>query len=379
MYSHCNRFVVENLSKRIYNYFKEMPNTLVGQKFFWTRKQIKIKYIKEENIMKRTFLSLSAAFVVLVCLSACRADDTEQTPPLETVVSETASEVETETKTAETNIETIIIADREFDINTEELILYGADLTNDNLEKLTKFKELKKLSIDLYSYECEPFDLEVLSKLDSIEELYINGAYTDLSFLNGMTNLRSLTLEHFFCDTLENISPNVSITSFSCSQSEIDDLQWLADLAELEEISFSHFSCADFTPIGEITGLKSLTMVMIDNYDVDLRFMENLTSLEKFNYYPIHKTKNIESISSCTKLTDLEIYADIDNLDFISGLLNLQSFSFYSGNQNIYNISVLENCRQLQNVSLSCKFREEELNNLKQILTDCEFDQNSEQ
>lgn len=114
-------------------------------------------------------------------------------------------------------------------------------------------------------------------------------------------------------------------------------------------------------------------MVMIDDYDVDLQFMENLISLEKFNYYPIHKTKNLESISGCIKLADFEIYADIDNLNFISGLSNLQRFSFYSSNQNIYNISVLENCKKLQNVSLSCQYQEEELNKLKHILTDCEF------
>lgn len=324
--------------------------------------------------MKRKSLSILTAIAVAASLSACRANDTGQTLPLsEAVVSETTSKVEIETQTAETNIETVIIDDQEIDINTEEIILYGADLTNDNLEKLTKYRGLKKISIDFYSYECESFNLEVLSKLDSIENLYINGTYTDLSFLNGMTNLKSLTLEHFFCDTLENIPTNVSIISFSCSQSEIDDLQWLADFVNLEEISFSHFSCPDFTPIGEITGLKSLTMVMIDDYDVDLQFIENLISLEKFNYYPIYKTKNLESISNCIKLVDFEIYADIDNLNFISGLSNLQRFSFYSSNQNIYNISVLENCKKLQNVSLSCQYQEEELNKLKHILTDCEF------
>ena len=101
-------------------------------------------YILGVNFMKR-ILSLFAAFAVMLSLSACRANDTGQTLPLsETVVSETASKVEIETQTTETNIETVIIDDQEIDINTEEIILYGADLTNDNLEKLTKYRGLKK-------------------------------------------------------------------------------------------------------------------------------------------------------------------------------------------------------------------------------------------
>lgn len=339
--------------------------------------------------MKNRILSMFAVLAVAVSMVGC----TEQTPPLsETVVSET-TQVEVTTQTSATvkhsieaseikdsnsieinsSIDTVTLAGEVYNINEEKIFLGEVPVTDEDINKLLHFKNLKSLSIDLYTQKCEVSDLSVLSELNTVEKLYINGTYTDLAFINGMSNLTSLTLEHFFCESLENVPYNTTLTSFSCSQSEISDLSWIANFDVLKELCLSHFVCADYSPIGEVTNLEVLEMFMIDKYDVDLQFMGNLTSLKKFNYYPVYKTLNFDSVSKCNQLTELEISADINNLDFTTKLLNLQIFSFYAHNQNSYDIAMLKNCKKLENVQLTCQYSEEDLNELKQNLPECKF------
>ena len=147
----------------------------------------------------------------------------------------------------------------------------------------------------------------------------------------------------------------------------------ISNYKKLEKISLGHFCCDDFSPIGEVENLKELSMFMIENNNVDLRFLEKLTLLEYFSYYTVNGTSNFDAISKCTQLTYLEIYADIDNFNFVSQLSNLQTFSFCANNYNLFDITVLENCKKLKNVQLTCEYLEEALDGLKKVLNDCEF------
>ena len=90
--------------------------------------------------MKRKFLSILAAFAVLISFSACRADDTGQTPPLsEAVVSEATTQIETTTLRAQNSFET-----------TYEITEWSAD--------------------DFQSIECCGIDIPLPCKLSDIEE-----------------------------------------------------------------------------------------------------------------------------------------------------------------------------------------------------------------
>ncbi|MGN1135167.1 MAG: hypothetical protein ACI4SF_03005 [Oscillospiraceae bacterium] len=346
--------------------------------------------------MKKRLLSLFAAFANSSVLSACQAADTEQethtsevTEPTvemsETVIaSETAQtsflteesthtdETATETSSTET-VETVTIAGRKYDVNQESIYLYESDITNEDIHQLAHFNNLKKLSLDLYSKKPDVTDLSPLWELKTVENLYINGTYTDLSFIEGMTNLNSLTLEHFFCETLENVPQNATVTTFNCGESKISDISWIANFSELNELNLAHFDCDDYSPISIASKLKTLSMFIIESENTDVKFLENLTLLEYFDFYPVNSTCNFDAVSNCTNLDYLCVYAGIEDLEFCNSLNKLREFSFYSADDRKYDISPLLNCTGLEKMSLFCNFSEEDFNELKSTLKNCEI------
>ncbi|MGN0553599.1 MAG: hypothetical protein ACI4I1_09460 [Oscillospiraceae bacterium] len=342
--------------------------------------------------MKKRLLSLFAAFAIIAAMSACQTTDTQQetqtsevTEPIietsETVIaSETAQTsllTEDSTQTDETAtekaVQTVTIAGRKYDANQESIYLYESDITNEDIQQLSHFNNLKILSIDLYSEKPDVTDLNPLSELMTVESLYINGTHTDLSFIEGMTNLNSLRLEHFFCETLENIPQNATVTTFDCCESKISDISWIANFSELNELNLAHFDCDDYSPIGKASKLKTLSMFIIESENTDVKFLENLTLLENFDFYPVNSTCNFGAVSNCTNLEYLCVYADIDDLEFCNSLNKLREFSFYSADDREYDLSPLLNCTGLEKMSLYCTFREEDFNELKIALKNCEI------
>lgn len=219
-----------------------MLNTLVGQKSFWTRKQIKIKYIKEENIMKRKISSLLAAFAVLFSLSACQADDTEQAPPLsEAVVSETTSKVEIETQTAETNIETVSIDGQTFSVNETSITINisqnGTDISDIILLENLQCLELRN-SEDGYSFVT---GFEVIAEMQQLEELYINGIYIQ----SGWENVQ-------YCKSLKKIY--MDLTS-------IEDISFFENLTDLEEIYMCNVNVFDISSLSSLKSLKRVSII----------------------------------------------------------------------------------------------------------------------
>ena len=92
--------------------------------------------------MKKKFLSILTAIAVVISLSACQAEDTEQAPPLsETVVSEVTQSLGTTTLNSQNNFET-----------TYEITEWSAD--------------------DFQSIECCGIDISLPCKLSDIEEKF---------------------------------------------------------------------------------------------------------------------------------------------------------------------------------------------------------------
>ncbi|MGN1304974.1 MAG: hypothetical protein ACI4YB_08055 [Oscillospiraceae bacterium] len=346
--------------------------------------------------MKKRLLSLFAAFAISAVLSACQADDTELNtasevtePTVETsetvISSETAqtsfltedstqtNETVVETSSTET-VETITIAGCKYDVNQESIFLYGSDIANnEDIQQLAHFNNLKKLSIDLYPKKPDIIDLSPLSELKTVESLHINGTYTDLSFIEGMTNLNSLVLEHFFCETLENVPQNTTITSFSFSDTRISDISWIANFSELNKLNLTHFDCDDYSHIGKASKLKTLFMFMIESENTDMKFLEDLKLLEYFDFSPGYSTCNFDAVSNCTNLEYLCVYAGIENLEFCNSLNKLRKFSFYSADDREYSLLPLLSCDKLEELSLFCNFSDRELAEVEKSLTECKI------
>ena len=225
------------------------------------------KIHQEENIMKRKYLSLLAAFAVLVSLSACRADDTGQTPPLsETVVSEKV-EIETQTaetavaenydenqefqsqqiyttnkeNPAETNIETVIIDGQTFSVNETSITINisqnGTDISDIILLENLQCLELRN-SEDGYSFVT---GFEVIAEMQQLEELYINGIYIQ----SGWENVQ-------YCKSLRKIY--MDLTS-------IDDISFFENLTDLEEIYMCNVNVFDISSLSSLKSLKRVSII----------------------------------------------------------------------------------------------------------------------
>lgn len=143
--------------------------------------------------MKRKFLSILAAFAVLVSFSACRAKDTGQAPPLsEVVVSETTTVEETTVSLAnvEKSGEVLLPDGWTMDELRNIIIINGQTLTLPTT--LNKIMELD----ENFSYEAEYVD-ENSVLYQGKKGFYVDVTYNDVfmfttSFLSDINDVNTI-------------------------------------------------------------------------------------------------------------------------------------------------------------------------------------------
>ena len=335
---------------------------------------------------KRRFLALLAAVAVACGLVGCRADtdtgqgDTEQTiqetqqtteitgQTEQTVENAETSETETFSESLDNVAETVIIAGHEYDINETDIFLWEMPVIDDDLHALSRFKELKNLSIDLLADGCKITDLSILSQLKSLETLCINGTYEDFGFLENMTSLKDITISHFFCDTIKNVPFDNTVTVLKCYESEIQNLSWLSNMSILKELEFSHFACNDYSGIGNINNLEILHMNLLEKYDVDLSFLNSLKSLRDFKYCMVHGSVNFNCVSECINLEKIYVFDYINDFNFCNSLSNLKVAVFYASDDREYDLTPIANCVELEKLELYCNYSDDSISEIKDDL-----------
>lgn len=352
----------------------------------------KLLAFSQKALSKKNGKIMFAAVALACGLTGCQADtdtgqvDTEQTTIQETQqTTETTGQTEQTVENAETSetetfsesldnvAETVIIAGHEYDINETDIFLWEMPVTDDDLRALSSFKELKNLSIDLLADGCEITDLSMLSKLGSLETLCVNGTYEDFRFLDGMTELTSLSLMHFNCTTLKNIPSDTIITEINIDESKISSLDWIVNFLNLKKISFNHFDNIDVTPIGNLKNLESFSLTFSAANEIDFSFLQNLKKLKSFAFdpFPSDNIYDLSALSKCIDLEYLSISGAYKSLQFCESLKNLKSFSIISDGDSIYDILPLVECTNLQEIKLYCNFDKAQYNRLENTLVDC--------
>ena len=219
----------------------------------------------------------------------------------------------------------------------------------------------------------------------------------DLTFLGEMKNLKSLTLfldAHFDTDTrfIRNLTKLESLEISNSGIIDMNDLVnlqslkklymgWemilnvdsLARLANLEELTFFTCSINEAEKLGDVCSkknLKELTMIYQNNIDYSfLQKCTNLTSL-KVNYGGI---ENIEMLSGLTKLVRLDLGDNgISDINALGNLTNLEVLDLRNNKisdinplgrltnlkelnldfNNITDVSVLDNLTELTQISI---------------------------
>lgn len=194
----------------------------------------------------------------------------------------------------------------------EEMDLSHRDLTDSDIQGLSKMRNLKKLNLDGNQLS----DLTVLSGLTQLRSLSLgdNSSISDLSPLSGMVDLVNLTLP---------------------ANSEISDLSPLSGMYQLKTLNMSGNNKAfslieDITPLSELSQLELLVL-----------------SVQSLN--------DLSPLSNLTSLRELRLYGavSISDLSPLSGMKNLEIIEMPQNQANSYlgtDLSALGNLRHLKEI-----------------------------
>ena len=308
--------------------------------------------------IKNLKYSLSA-FLLATGITLMSSGCTHQ-PKIESeVVEETALDLEVQKQIEEENALKNLL----FDESVDSLCLYPAKLcqikdsfpdwtTEEIYQKISNLvssmPELKSIEIKDFSDESEYVgtfsknDFDYLSKVlvhaEGLEELSIQLLEPcDLTFLNQLSNLKSLSLEfknqdEDFCHVLANLT---SLEKLSIAlHSPKTDLSFLENLTALKELSliggiptelYSNNFVSHIEVLERFSSLTSLTIKKLNLTDQDIQRLSHLTSLEKLDLSGNKTLTDLSALSNLSNLTYLDLsFNQISDIQVLSGFTNLE-------------------------------------------------------
>ena len=233
------------------------------------------------------------------------------------------------------------------------------------LAGLTKMKRLD-LCIDF-----DVKDLTPLSGMTQLEELQLygtsnnnnNSGLTDLSALSGMTRLTSLRID---LGAVEDFSPLSGMTQLQelrmYGNFITDDLSFLRGLTELRTLNMVSSNGSEGAPVQEdltdLSGLTKLTDLQLDVPVADLHGLESLVNLRALQMYGSNSTyTDVDALAGLTELTSLylpyRVYNDSNplppiNLGGLANLTKLQSLEISDGVESLEPLRNLTELRDLR-------------------------------
>ena len=281
-------------------------------------------------------------------------------------------------------VPSITIAGQTYSTDERNLELEGMGLTDADIQDLQYMVNLTYLNL---SDNRDITDISAVANMPYLENLQLRGtSVTDLSPLEGMTELRQLQFGDSSWDTAVDLTPLATLTnldylslpanmpptdlsplggltnltglSFDGSNSGnngwITDLSWLSGLSKIDQL---------YLPVGELTSLEGLegaaglTELNLSGpmYITDLSPLEGLTNLQRLYLYTSGNSggvvaKDLSCLSGLTQLTEVNIQVDgLESLNGIENLTKLTTLRLYrSGN---YDSAVLRDISALQNLT----------------------------
>ncbi|MEI4617514.1 leucine-rich repeat domain-containing protein [Bacillus cereus] len=171
----------------------------------------------------------------------------------------------------------------------------------------------------------------------------------DVSGLEYMTNLESLTLEEVKLENIQFISSLRQLKSLSITYGELKDIGPLAELEHIESLSLRNNKISDLSPLSQMKKIKILDLN--SNYIKDIKPLFTVKSLRTLivannqisndNLAGIEQLKNvknlslsnngltnIEHITSMKKLVELDLAKnELENIEPLSRLSTVQSLN----------------------------------------------------
>ena len=164
------------------------------------------------------------------------------------------------------------------------------------------------------------------------EDTYPSDRVTDISAIAQLTNLRSLTLDHFLalrklqpleslsnlhslrlrkCPQVRNLAPLKKLSqlvSFVHDSDAVSNIRPLQELVNLRRLELSAAKVSDSKPLQNLTHLSTLVIGLKSprNFLVNVQSLTELTSLTL--YGGAYLLSNLQPLQALTELTSLTIY-----------------------------------------------------------------------
>ena len=184
-----------------------------------------------------------------------------------------------------------------------------------------------------------------------------NANITDLTGLEGATNLSFLDLTGNSISDISHLAELTNLTQLDLTGNSISDISHLAELTNLTQLDLTGNSISDISPLTELTNLSSLSLNNNSISDISpLAELTNLSSLSLNNYLNNYLNNNsISDISPLAELTNLSyLYLNNNSISDISPLAELTNLSYLGLNDtNISNISPLMGLNNLSYLGLN--------------------------
>ncbi|PGE57468.1 internalin [Bacillus wiedmannii] len=171
----------------------------------------------------------------------------------------------------------------------------------------------------------------------------------DVTGLEYMTNLETLTLEEVKVENIQFISSLRQLKSLSITYGELKDIGPLADLEHIESLSLRDNKISDLSPLSQMKKIKMLDLN--SNYIKDIKPLFTVTTLKTLtvannqisnaNLAGIEQLKNVKSLSLSNngltniehitpmkKLVELDLSKnELENIEPVSRLSTVQSLN----------------------------------------------------
>lgn len=189
------------------------------------------------------------------------------------------------------------------------------------LEGMTRLK-----SLDLSGCAISA-DLSILKTLPALENLTMQGcSISSLAFLEGAPSLKKLDLRSNAIGNLAVLATVPTLQNLDLSDNAVSDLQPLAGLTELTSLNLSENVLTSIAPLASCTKLGTLDVS--ENKLTEIAAVQKLTALTSFRAEK-NQITDCTPVAACTQLRTLDISNNqIPDITMLSTLTKLTEFDF---------------------------------------------------
>lgn len=218
--------------------------------------------------------------------------------------------------------EAIELSDLRHLLYLESLTITGKSI--EDLSFLSGMTRLRSLNLDGCAITG---DMSILSSLPALESLSMRGcSISSLAFLENAPALKKLDLGSNAIGTLSVLATIPTLQTLDLSDNAVADLSPLAGLTELSSLDLSGNVLTSMSPIGTCT--KLTTLDLSDNKLTDISAVRSMTALTTFRAEKNQLT-DCSALSVCTELRSLDISNNqITDITSLSTLVKMTEFDF---------------------------------------------------